>query len=141
VLRSYARLRPGVTPVIASEQLQPFFRQIFNMAPPQLRREVKFSVRSLRDLQVGDVRPALRILLGAVLLVLLVSCANVANLLLAGAAARQREMAVRGALGASRGRLFRQTLAEGMLLGVAGGATGCFLAYALLRVFIGLAPA
>ena len=141
VLRSYARLRPGVTPVIASEELQPFFREILNMAPPQLRREVKLSVRSVRDLQVGDVRPALRILLGAVLLVLLVTCANVANLLLARAAVRQREMAVRGVLGAGRVRLFRQTLAESLLLGVMGGATGCFLAYALLRVFIALAPA
>jgi putative ABC transport system permease protein len=141
VLRSYARLRAGVTPAIANEQLQPIFREIVKMAPPYLRRQVSFSVRSLRDLQVGEVRPALRMLLGAVLLVLLVTCANVANLLLARAAARQREMAVRGALGASRLRLLRQTLAESLLLGVAGGTTGCFLAYALLRVFITLAPA
>src|SRR5205814_6206971 len=105
VLRSFARLKSGVTPAQALAQLEPLFQQSLNFVPPTFRKEVKVTVRSLRDRQVGDARLASWVLLGAVIAVLLIACTNVANLLLARVAARQREIAVRVALGASRTRM------------------------------------
>ncbi len=140
VLQAIARLKPGVTPMQAGAALQPLFEESLQFVPGPFRKEVKLRVRSLRDRQIHDARLASWILFGAVLAVLLIACANVANLLLARSAMRQRELAVRVALGASRWRLVRQTLTESLLLGAAGGPAGCLLAAILLRVFITIAP-
>ncbi len=140
VLRCFARLHPGITIEQAREQLQPLFADALKGAPPQFRNEVHLVVRSLRDRELGDASLAGWTLLAAVLFVLLLACANVANLLLARSAARQRELAMRAALGASRGRLFRQALTESLALALSGGAAGCALGYALLRLFVDIAP-
>jgi len=140
VLRCFARLKPGITIEQAQAQLQPLFEDALKGAPPQFRSEVHLLVRSLRDRELGDASLAAWVLLAAVLAVLLIACANVANLLLARSASRQRELAVRAALGATRGRLIGHALSESVLLALSGGALGCALAYALLRVFLAIAP-
>jgi putative ABC transport system permease protein len=140
IVRAFARLKPGVSPTQAAARLQPLFEESLNYVPVQFRKEVSLRVRSLRDRQVGDSRQASWILLGAVMGVLLVACTNVANLLLARATARQREVAVRAALGATRSRLIRQALTESVLLSVLGGFAACWIAYLLLRLFVSIAP-
>ena len=129
VLRAYARLKDGVTPAQAAAALGPLFQDSLQYVPAAFRKDVRLSVRSVRELQTENVKAASWILMGAVLAVLLIACANVANLLLARFVMRQREFAVRAALGAGRGRLVRQALTESLLLGVAGGAGGCLLAW------------
>ncbi len=138
-LRVFGRLKPGTETEQARAMLQPYFARVLETVPPRFRKEVTLRVRAVRDRQVGDARIAALTLLGAVLAVLLIACANIANLLLARAAGREREMAVRRALGASRARLVRQVLTESLLLGSVGGAAGCALAWALLRAFQGMA--
>jgi predicted permease len=140
VLRTFARMKPGVTVGGAAAALQPLFEQALAKAPAQFRSEVHLSVRSLRDRQVQDAKLASWVLLGAVLALLLLACTNVANLLLARATNRHREMSVRSALGASRARLMGQALTESLLLGLLGGAAGCWIAYGLLRLFVSIAP-
>src|SRR5260370_10018216 len=103
-------------------------------------KEIRLSVRILRDRETQDVRLASWLFLGAVWSFLLVACTNVANLLLARASGRQRETAVRAALGASKGRLIRQNLTESLLLGSFGAIVGTWFAYFLLRLFVSLAP-
>jgi predicted permease len=139
-LRVFARLKPDVTLAQAQAAMQPLFESSLQYVPPQFRKEVQLRMRSLRDRQVQDARTASWVLLSAVGAVLLIACANIANLLLARATSRRKELAVRAALGAGRGRLIRQTLTETLLLGGLGGLAGCMLAWALLRMFIGLAP-
>jgi putative ABC transport system permease protein len=139
VLRTFARLKPGISVAQSAAALQPLFAQALQGAPAEFRSEVHLSVRSLRDRQMQDARLASWILLGAVLAVLLIACTNVANLLLARASVRQRELAVRAALGATPARLLRQRLTESLLLAIFGGAGGCLLAYAFLRVFVTIA--
>jgi len=141
VMYAFARLKPGVSIEQAEAALQPVFNYSLSLAPPQFRKEVHLRVRPVRDREVQDLRLVAWILLGAVLAVLLIACANVASLLMARATARERELAVRSALGASRGRLIRQALTETLLLSLAGAAAGCMLAEILLRVFIFIAPA
>ncbi len=140
ILRTFARLRPAVTIKQAAAAMEPLFQQSLNYVPPQFRHEVSFRVRSLRDRQIQDARVASWVLLSGVLAVLLVACTNVANLLLARATSRMRELAVRTAIGATRGRLVRQALTESLLLGVLGGLAGCGLAELLLRLFVSIAP-
>jgi putative ABC transport system permease protein len=140
ILRAFARLKPGVTMEQAKAALQPSFEASLKWVPPGFRKEVSLSVRSLRDLQIQGARLASWVLFGAVLAVLLIACANVANLLLARSSARQREFAVRTALGAGPARLLRQMLAENVTLALAGGALGCGIAYALLKIFIAISP-
>ncbi len=140
LLRAFARLKPGITTAQAAAQMQPLFERSQQFIPAPFRKEVKFRLRSLRDRQVADARLASWVLLGAVCAVLLIACANVANLLLARSVSRRREMAIRAALGAGRGRLIRQVLTESVTLALAGGAAGCGLAYLLLRGFVAIAP-
>ena len=140
ILRAFARLNPGVAIAQAKAALQPSFQTSLKWVPPGFRNEVSLSVRSLRDRQIEGARLASWVLLGAVLAVLLIACANVANLLLARSTNRQREFAIRAALGAGRGRLLRQTLTESLLLSLVGGVLGCGFAYALLKLFIAISP-
>ncbi|HVR42368.1 MAG TPA: ABC transporter permease [Thermoanaerobaculia bacterium] len=98
------------------------------------------SVRSLREILVGEVRRPLLVLMGAVTLVLLLACANVASLMLGQAARRGGEMATRAALGAGPGRLARQILGESLLIGVAGGVLGCVLARGLVPLLVAISP-
>ncbi len=140
-LRIYGRLAEGVSAAQLREQILARAQQLFTEVPPHVRQRIQFNVRGLRDLQTGDFRAASWTLFAAVAAVLLIACANVANLLLARAMTRRRELAIRVALGAGRSRMARQTIAETLLLSLAGGAAGCALAWALLRVFVAIAPA
>ncbi len=140
VLRTFARLKPGVSLPQAAAELQPLFQEFIASAPPQFRKEIHLSVRPLRDFQISDVRRALWLLFASGLAVLLIACANVAGLLLARAASRRQELAIRAALGAGRGRMIRQCLVESLPLGVMGGVVGYGLAAALVRLFVAIAP-
>ncbi len=141
VVRAYARLKPGVSLAEARAQLEPALEEWRRASPPMFRKEMRLGLLSVREDQVGSIQPALLVLFGASFALLLLSAANVANLLLARGAAREHELAVRAALGASRGNLFRLQLAESTLLGLLGGAVGAGIAFALLRLFVTLAPA
>ena len=136
----YARLKPGVTIDQARESLQPLFDDAMKFVPAHFRKEVKLRVSGFRERQTRDYRTASLVLLCAVFGVLLTACANVANLLLARASAREREMTIRAAIGASHGRLLRQTLTENLFLGATAGIAGITLAYLLLQLFRNLAP-
>lgn len=137
---AFARLKPGVSLAEAQAEMQPAFDREKALLPPLARNLTRLSIRPLREREVGGARRIAWILLGAVAAVLLIACANVAGLMVARGAARQREMAVRAALGASRSRLARQGLTEALLLAMAGAVTGLVLAEGLLRVFVALAP-
>jgi putative ABC transport system permease protein len=122
-----ARLRQGVSLEQAAAEMRSLAAQLEKEAPQRNARRTVM-VFPLHEQMVGDLRPAALALSGAVLLVLLVACVNVANLLLARCAARERELGMRTALGASRGRLVRQMLTESVVLAAAGGAAGLLVA-------------
>jgi putative ABC transport system permease protein len=137
---AFARLKPGVSVQQANAQLQPLFQHTQQWIPKEIRQDFHLQVRSIRDRQMQEAYQVAWVLLGAVFAVLLIACANVASLFSARGLARERELAVRSALGASRSRLMRQTLTEALLLAIAGAAAGCLLAELLLRIFIAIAP-
>ena len=140
VLYAFARLRPGVSILQAAEQLRPVFEYSLSLAPARFRNEVHQRVRSIRDRQMEDARLVAWILLGAVMAVLLIAFANVASLLLARTVARERELAVRSALGATRNRIATQAFTESILLSLLGATGGFLLAEGLLRLFVAVAP-
>jgi putative ABC transport system permease protein len=130
-----ARLADGASPDAAAAELSTIVQDIRGRSWGPAR----FELVRVQDEVNASVRPALVVLMMAVVFVLLIACANVANLLLVRTAARQREMAIRAAVGASHGRLIRQTLTESVLLSLLGGGAGTLLAFGGIRLFRGLA--
>jgi len=134
------RLKTGVSLVAANEQLKAATEGFRKTYPNSLGPNGGFGVQPLSEVLVSGVRTLLWVLLGAVGFVLLIACANVANLLLARAAGRKREIAIRVAVGASRGRIVRQLLTESVLLSVTGGILGLGLGFVGIRGILSLNP-
>ncbi len=140
-LIAVARLRPGVDAAAATSAMRAVESQWYEQGHWRKGDETGLSAVPMRDFVIGDVRAALWMLLGAVGVILLIACANVANLMLARGDERHREVAVRTALGASRSRIMGQLLTESIVIAVVGGALGTGLAYGGLRVLQASQPA
>jgi len=133
------RLRPGVSPDQAAADLDVIARR-FASIDPQYHPAARASVMRLADQVVGSVRPILIVLLGAAAFVLLVACANIAGVLVARGASRLYEIAIRSAIGASRGRLIRQLATESLVLAIPGGVVGIILGQWAVRLFVTSIP-
>jgi putative ABC transport system permease protein len=138
-LNVVARLKPGTTVEQARAEMSAITQRL-EQQYPDTNTGWSAIVMPLHERFVGDVRPALMVLLGAVCFLLLIACANVANLLLARSTARQKEFAIRAALGARRGRIIQQLLTESVMLGLSGGALGLFFAFWGIGLLTSLSP-
>ena len=144
-----ARLKPGVTIEQASADIARMIPIALHSFPPPPGLTVKVfedvrlapKLRSLKQLLVGDIGKTLWVLMGTLGFVLLIACANVANLLLVRAEGRHHELAIRAALGASWRHIVRELLTESVVLGLLGGALGLGLAYGAIRALVAMAPA
>jgi putative ABC transport system permease protein len=139
-LRAAARLNPGVSLEQGKIALKVAADEFKRKFPNSMGPQESFTAEPLRDTIVGDVRRSLIVLFGAVSFVLLIACANVANLLLARATIRRREIAIRSAIGAGRGRLIRQLLTESVMLSMTGGILGLGLGYLGVRALLQINP-
>ncbi|MGH7555299.1 MAG: ABC transporter permease, partial [Longimicrobiales bacterium] len=143
-LRTVGRLSAGVTPAVAREDVRGLARLLRTENPIWTPGEIYYEtvdVVPLHEHVVGSSAPMLLVLTGAVALVLLIACVNVANVLLARASSREREVAIRMALGAGRSRLMRQLLTESVLLACAGGVAGLMFAFGAVRMLRSILPA
>jgi predicted permease len=142
-LRTFGRLKNGATPLQAQSELRRLYPLMLPLFPWRMPDNwaPQTTVVPLLDAEVGNMRPRLMLLFAAVGLILLIACANVANLMLARAAGREREIAIRSALGASGGRLVRQLLSESVVLGATAGLVGLVAAAASLQALVTLLPA
>jgi len=134
------RLKPGITLALANAQLQSGYSDYIRQWPDDVRGRAGFRVEPLQDAIVSGTQKLLGILLGTVAFVLLIACANVANLQLARAIGRKREMSIRAAIGAPRWRIIRQLLAESVMLSLAGGFVGSVTGFAGVRILLNFSP-
>jgi putative ABC transport system permease protein len=135
-----ARRKPGVTDAQAQADLDPIFRDLAQRTPTSYPKGWRVQLMTFKETFPSGIRAILLIMFGAVGLLLLIACANVSNLLLARASARQREMAMRSALGAGRSRIFRQLLTESLVLGLAGSLLGVIGSWAGLKAILAVVP-
>ena len=137
---TYGHLRRGLTPKAAAAELMPLAVRLAKVYPTEFPKRFNVEVASLIDETVRDYEKTIYMLVGAVGLLLLIACANVSNLLLARATAREKELAIRISLGSGRMRVIRQLLVESVILALAGAAVGCLFAWAGLQGLMALVP-